>query len=329
MTISSHVKGDSDDLLEITSYSEYSRNFYSGKPVTILPTLFDGDFTDVFLPKLNVYIVNNSNKTLNVSSLELAVSRSEPDRRPFFNIVTYPQCNMMGIFNLGYSNEPFLELSYRILKKGESFDGRYDRKRVLPAQGGKIDFLDDLVSMGYDYNAMKRANPGAEEDPESDYRRHVWIGRLSESQMERLFRPFAVKKSMVGSGRYTEPFFEVLAPIYGELKCPGSGKTFRFEGALSLGDSGEYGAEMEEDDSFDVRLEESGSDYRIRYPYYDSIEPGGSVKVGMTLYCPKSSYHHFTVSVKDENGRAIKSRNVSLQYFFPRNSSPIKGYADE
>ena len=335
-TVRPRVTGDSEGLLEIATGSPFSRQFYSGNRIDV-PMLMDyWENNEVILPKLNVYVVNNSRKTLNLSSLELAVSDSELDRRPYFNIATYlgENSHEMSVVSLGYSNEPYLELSYRILKKGESFNGSYDRKRVLPSKGGTIDFLDDLVAMGYDYNAMKRANPQVREervtrDGKSAVSRSVKVGSLSETQMERLFKPFIVKKEMVGSGRYAEAYYKVLAPIYGELRCPGSGKTYRFKGELCLGDSGELGAEMDEDGSYDVRLEETGRDYRIRYPYHATVEPGGSVKVGLTLYCRKSSYHHFKVGVKDENGQTVLSRNVSLQYFFPQGSWPKQGYVDD
>ena len=334
LDISSHVRSDSGNLLDIVSYSSYSRDFYSGSSFSVPEMPEPWDYTELLFPKLNLYIVNNSSRTVNVSSLEFVVSGSVADKRPYFNIATTSgkYCNEMSIANLGYSSESYLELSYRILKKGESFDGRYTGKRVLPSSGGSIDFFDDLVALGYNYKAMKASNPGgvdewySTEGGKRTLHRNVTLWDLSEEQIRRLFSPFSVEKKVEGSGRYAETYFTVYAPIYCELRCPGSGKTFRFHGKLCLGSMSEYGAEMDEDDSFDVQLRDSYQSYTVKYPYNATVVPGGSVKVGLTVKCSRSSTHKFYIRANNESGVTLRSRDISLQILNPRNSSPKKGW---
>lgn len=96
----------------------------------------------------------------------------------------------------------------------------------------------------------------------------------------------------------------------------------RFRGALALSNLGEFGAGMDEDDMATIDLNTAGEAYTIRYPYTARIEPNGSRKVGLTLYCCKSSNHSLVIRANNANGLDISSKPVRLHILNTPHSIP-------
>ena len=61
--------------------------------------------------------------------------------------------NQLAIANESWKDWGSATLRYKILRKGESFDGNYDKSTTINYKDGiqRIDFTDDLINMGYDY----------------------------------------------------------------------------------------------------------------------------------------------------------------------------------
>lgn len=270
-------------------------------------------------PQFEYYIVNNTQQTISINGLEIEVDNSQLDPFPYLRILTeeaYSNC--LTLVNDSWTNWGNITLNYKILKRGETFDGVYEKKKNIPyfQELKRIDFISDLEEMGYDNQSVKQL---WEEDYSEPDENHV-LAYITDKDLDKcaeMFFPFEIGKKNNWSD------YVGFARIYGELIFEDSEHKILFNGKLSLSTSGGFGAAMEEDDAFDVQLLENSQNYTKTFPYITSIESGGSERVGLTFMCPKSSNHTFRLKAINENGLIIQSKTIQLHLLNPKHSSKV------
>ena len=325
-------KQDKSDLW-IEPTSRYYDDYISGECMD-LDVDWGGDKNEEIrneYPIIGCHIVNNTDLPLSIDRLELIVSKSEEDPFPYVHIYTSDNLmNSICFTNENWTNWGKATLKYKILKKGEQFDGKYNKKREIPffEDYYELNLIDDLTEMGYNLEAISKTL-GEEKDNIKD---GFWV-QIPEEKFEEwknLFSPFEIGVNEIAeeideNGKTTETFDEEakyygFARIYGQLSFSRYPLTVKFKGKIPLSTSGEYGAGNDVDDRFDVTLKPIGTDYVLRFPYVTSIAPGGNERVNLRLKCKRSAIHHFKIKAINSNELDISSKNIHLHYIKPRHS---------
>ncbi len=296
--VSYRITRQDDDEIWIAPTSYYHDNYLSGNRLKIEPAIpHDGQR---LIPCLDCFIVNNTNKTLNIEGLEICVNQSQPDNLPYIYIYTdADKPHNLMLANGGLGKWDKAELQYRILKDREEFDGTYNRSKVIQYFDKvlALDMYDELVSMGYD---KKKPASFILYD---DYWRFWTLEKGKEA-----FYPFSA---------------DGTATIYGQLKFKDSGLDVDFMGKIPIWyPKTVYGLienRQDIDDVFDVtKLKTSGSNYTLKYPYYTSIKPHGREWITIRLECSQSSIHNFTIKALNTNKVTIQSKTINFHYLAPK-----------
>lgn len=317
-----------DKLFVIEPTSPYYDKYTSGKRFEIpeVVAYCEGDFIDANMyPKIYCYIQNNTEKDISISALELVVERSSIDHLPYFNIATEEaNSNCLVLANENWFNYGNINFEYTILKKGETFKN-YEKIINIPYFQDiyRLNFKQDLIEKGYNYEAIRSivgedGNDWNLNVENSDGCMNLYISGEELPKYSKLFYPFEVVKVDKDDNSYMG-----MARIYGRLSFENSEFTTSFKGQLSLSYPAEFGAGMDEDDSYDIELRTEGEDYTLSFPYNVVLTPGQSKKIGITLLCQKSSNHTIKIKAKNNESLEIYSVPIKLHYLNPRHSSKI------
>lgn len=320
----SYKMSEYDDYLSIDPTSYYYDLYTSGNRFEIPNIAFIEDVTEWNIyPKIDCFIVNNTNSTLSINELTINVVSSEIDPLPYLYIASEEAySNKLVIANESWDEWESAFLEYSILKKGENFNGVYSSKKVIPyfKDFYRIDFTQDLIAMGYDYAKVKSLDDEEYEDACVG----IWINKGNYNTYKDIFLPFEIGIEYINNdGRIIvdDDRYSGFARIYGKLSIPEKSFSNEFYGRINLSTNGEFGAGMDEDDSFDVELKPIGKNYKIKFPYITTIEPEDSERIGLTILCQKSSLHSITIEAVNDNGLNIKSKEIKLHYLNPKHSS--------
>ena len=312
-------KQDESDLW-IEPTSTYYDKYISDEPMEIPACR---PFIHNEYPILGCYIVNNTDSPMSIDRLVLEVSKSEKDPLPFLYIFTDEEYrNSLKLYNEGWENWGKANLEYRILKRNEVFDGKYNKKKEIPyfEDDYQINLINDLLEMGYDVTAISKATG---EEEESIKESGIWVEILDKNydEWQTLCSPVEIGKYVPdddSDDTDEEINYYGFARIYGQLTFAHHPLKVNFKGIIYLSSSGGGGAGDEIDDSFDVDLKPVGNDYVLQFPYVTSIAPGGNERINLRLKCSRSAIHHFKIKVVNSNDLDISSKNIHLHYIIPR-----------
>ncbi len=281
---------------------------------------------------MNLDVVNNTNEQLSINELNVEVDESKPDSLPIVYIcTTETRSNSLLLLNNSWFDWKGCTFSYSLLRRGETFNGRYKKRRYIPYFDDRvvIDLLPEMEKMGYDFNSLvnyvrdmnnrenRKNGVDSEDNPlhcdEEDNYLCFWSGMNSDDwpYLAERISPFGVKCS---DGSY-----KGIALLYGSLKFDNTDFKVDFVAEISLYTAGEFGALSYENDKFDVNLKSLGEDYTLRYPYTTVIEPGGSEMIKLSVKAGKSSSHRFYINIKNENGLKVRSKDIHFHYYYPKN----------
>lgn len=299
------IESETDDEIVIDPCTPYYKEWMSSDRMTLKD---DQGFCDMLdYPILDVYITNNTNQTINIKSLDIRITESSVDKIPY----VYISNNFLNQFII--KNESWFDwgniiIDYHIMKRNESFDGTYDRRKIIPYFEDEyiVDFTQDLIDMGLDMTFVNELYNDSW--PNTDY-------ELSPHELLELLYPFEVEGDLG------------FARIYGEISFTKSGLTKSFYGEICfyplLG-----GAEDDFDDIFDVELDYDRRDYIVRFPYSTTLKPGDNESVRLTLKCPRSSNHKFYISINNDNGLTMRTKDVMMHYLNGRHSTKQPMYTE-
>ncbi len=274
-------------------------------------------------PVVELFIVNNTEESLNIDELDVEVSQSRLDDLPylyFFKCDGLSYC--LPVQNESWSNWGSMILNYRILRAGEKFNGKYDRKRIIPyfTDYMLIDFASDIRSMGLDESKLvpyieyreealgvyPRKCDMREGENENDFNRCSTIesDKFSYETLKELFYPFEVNTES-GYG---------YAWLYGQVSFTNHSFKKEIKTQILITFPGLGGADVDIDDKFDIQLAVQKDNYVKRLPYVTNIAPHGCERVRIRVRCDKSTHHDFVVRAKNNNGKDICTQPIHFYY---------------
>lgn len=334
------ITRETDSDIYIDTNSEYYKKYMSGHRFYVPELAFCDGSEDVEYLSLSLDIVNNTNKKLDISELDIIVNESKQDRIPIIYICTEEDhSNTILFVNESWFNWGGFTFSYSILKKGEWFDGKYKKSKHIPyfEYYTYVDLLSDMKEMGYDFEELVNSirdyyikkdsinNTISDVEPWRDECLCFAIDKDNPSlgYFQEKFKPFELKKPILFEDEYQGVVFkdeyQGVATLYGSLKFDNINYKVDFIANISLSTTGGFGALSYVNDSFDVKLKSNGNSYNLRYPYSTVIEPQGSEYVKLTIAADKSSTHHFYIDIKNNNDLKVRSKNIHFHYYFPKN----------
>lgn len=295
----------------ITPHSRNLDAFTGGKRFEIPRVcgfVFGDGFECVEFLSFDAYIENNSDTPITLDELYIDVERSKLDDNPYLYMgTTEDVSNSMIIVNSGWADNGKMTLEYKLLKKGESFKGKYDFKKTyrLPDDGLIVNFTDDLIRLGYNWDYIKKTYGSDDEYIFS-------LGKDGDSDNPNsLYFPFEWEAE-------DEWSYVGFCRIYGRISFEKSDQIIEFQGKISLSTTGGFGAAFDYDDSFNAQLKTEGNNYKVRLPYVTTIQSNDAERVKFIVRCDKSSFHKLSLRMKDGDGNIYSSKDVSLHYMMPK-----------
>lgn len=331
-----YLKDETNDDISIWPTSGYFDEYISKERMELNYYPYDGNWCDnLDYPTLNFYITNNSGLTLSINSLNITVEKSEPDEFPYLYLYQDGDfSNSIFIWNESWGDWGNITFDYKILKKGEVFEGKYDKKLTIPyfKDFMIIDFYNDLKDMGYNPAPYGCSTPEESELLSLLQKKYMISG--NGCNYSHLFMPSIYlwdDENVIDYNAYFTPFeFSGdgdfigacgFARFYGKLSFSESDFTKDIKGIIYLSPPHNGGAEMELKEKFDILLKTDGRDYNVRKPYVASIAPGESEMIQLTFRCPRSATHRFYLDIENENGLKIRSKNINLYLLNGRHST--------
>lgn len=295
-----YVKNETETEIEIEPHESYYDKYFSGKRMDLE---VHGGYTEGLyeFPTIDYYIVNNSDKPLNITTLDIIVSHSNIDSRPYIRVFSeeiHTEENYLVLGNYSCTNWGNLRLDYTILKKGERFNGKYNKTKVIPFFENlySLNFTKELIEMGYNFKRVSEIglmNLDFSDDNVND--------------AQELFYPFPVSKLNAENDNYY-----AYAPFYGRLRFSNFKIEVEFSTKILLMKYNGAGDGFEVKEKFDVKLNVSGNDYIKKYPYKATIPLGGSERVRLVIGSDKSSYHSFILKANNMEGIDLHSKHINL-----------------
>lgn len=322
------VTKQTDRTIVIDEDQKYLSKYMSGKR-------FEADMVAFFDPGFNVFtnlqlsldIVNNTDRDVDITQLEIKVEESKLDSIPIIYICTTEErSNTITFVNDSWFDWGDMIFSYTILKEGETFDGKYKKKKKIAHFAGEktVDLLPDLAEMGYDLpkviSELQKiySKDGVTEEPvwdeDDDY---AYLSHATDKQDPNFERSKAVFQPF-GLHQDNSDMYVGMARLYGSLSFSKSKLKVDFMANISLSTSGGFGAGSYESDKFDVKLKTDAKDYTLKLPYATVIKPGASEYVRIVISADKSSRHKFHISARNNNNLNIRSKDVDLYFYLPK-----------
>lgn len=321
------IENESDEYIKIEPQSTYYDAYISDKRLTVRDKDVCSD--DLQFPVLNFYLNNNTDNPLSISSLDINVSKSILDTLPYVYFVESQLLNnALVIRNESWIDWGGMKLSYTILKRGETFDGKYKHNLSIPYFEDRIivDFYQDFIDMGLndELNAFCDDSFFDTDDLKCDFlvghnksSDHLNIGMLSEMESEEvdvLSYPFEYAASI-------DNYYYIFARIYGKISFSNSDFNKEFEAEIYITKPAGDGMELDTSDIFGLELQPEGKNYTKSFPYTTTIAPNESERIQLTLKCPKSAIHDLVVKFNNDNGLDIRSKDIKLHLLNGRHSS--------
>lgn len=302
------------DTISIVPTSENFDGFTGGRRYKIPLMVSDAIFESVEYLAMDAYVTNKSEKPLVIDKLRLNVEESHIDEKPYLYLATLEDySNSMVISDEGWADYGEMVLEYRLLRKGEEFDGRYDFRKTIkrPEESAIIDFTPELVKMGYKWDYV---HDNFATDP--DFPQIVAaLGKNSGYDPGEVYAPFEWKEE-------DEWAYTGFCRLFGRISFTDY-PPVEFNGYLSLSTTGGFGAGFDYDDSFNLKLRTDGKDYHVEMPYVTTIPPNEAERVKIVVKCRKSSNHKFILEAVNADGRKIVSKPVKLHYMMPRHADKV------
>ncbi len=304
----------------------------------MIPEIHEFLYTDFLIyPRLRLYVENNTDQPISISSLDIVVSESEVDPLPYIYIEPLAVGNALSLWNESWCDWGTMTLSYSLLTKGETFDGHYENSINIPYFTGVVyvDLLNDLRKKGYNEQIAELFNDNSEFASifGIDFGQSIAKAKIvgKDCSIEHLkkgmgilpydFR-FEENESLYAPFEYgmgLNPY--IFARLYGKLSFSKSSFTKEFRTDINLSYAERSAGEMDLSDSFDVNLKPVGEDYAVQYPYTTTIPAGQTEMLQVIIKCPQSAIHKFYVRINNNNELNIRTKDIRLHLLNSRHST--------
>ena len=303
------IESETDDEIVIGPCTPYYKEWMSNDRIELKSEPVLGYCDSIDYPIIDVYLTNNTDHAIVFNSLDFIVREIVIDDIPYIYLFdTQSRGEELGSNRILMKNESWsdwgvMHFDYSIMKRGESFDGTYKNRKDIPYFDDEylVDFTQDLVGMGLDMSFLY----------ENDWCPFE-VGDYSVEELLNIFYPFEIEEAVYE--------YFVFARIYGKISFTKSNFTKEFYGPIYITPFG-GGAADDFDDIFDVELDYDRRDYTVRFPYSTTLKPGDNESVRLTLKCPRSSNHKFYISINNDNGLTMRTKDVKMHYLNGRHST--------
>ncbi len=329
-----NITSETEDAISIDIHPRYCDTYLSGTRFEARKSMVFWRSEEVEYLTMNLDIANHTKDSLSINELNLIVNESKPDSVPIVYICTTEYfSNYIQFVNASWFDWKGFTFSYTILKKGETFNGEYQRSQHVPYfdDSVRINLLPDMEEMGYDFeglvaairerNIERKKGDYAEWEVnpirQDDYRHLLLLLREYDDDDDDLqflqdkFSPFELKL-----GNYWD--YEGTATLYGTLQFDDTDFSVDFIAEISLCTHGDTADVRYENDEYNVALKSHGSNYTLKYPYTTVIEPYGRDTIQLSVIAEKPSTHTFHIDVKNDNGYHIRSKDIHFHHYYPK-----------
>ena len=326
---------ESEDVINIEPSSDYYNRYRSSERMELQSEPNDGWFCDdLEYPHIEYIITNNTEEPISINSIKTIVEKSSDDQFPYLFIYQDGEySNCLFFWNESWTDWGTMTFDYSILEKDESFNGQYDKTLSIPffTDYMVVDFYNDLIEKGYD------PEPLNEVYFELDDNQYHWFKNTFKicgkgCDYSHLFMPsLYIAEEEIDATSYSDLFYPFeygnlmsmcgYARFYGKISFSNSDFTKEIKGLIYLTPPGNGGADLELSEEFDIILKNNAEDYEISKPYVTVIAPHEAERISLTYKCSRSARHDFYVSIENENGLNIRSKNISLYLLNGRHST--------
>jgi hypothetical protein len=310
-----------DDQFVVSPYNAYLLDLKKGRPLA--PVNYRWTPFAFQFPTFDFQVVNQSAKTVFFKKAVLSVSRSIAD--PFPLILFNEGYNMsLPLQNVGWSAAHNCQLLFKLVSPdappeyGQGFKYRYiigdfkegaislDLRPYFKALGVKLNILDK----GYAYSSYQAGEP--------------YYTILDENGQKKKLGSQAYENRMREA---RGPFPYGAARIVGELQFQGltaAGElvpeNVKFTGLIYLGDA-VAGAPAPPRFTYTVQLEVDQDRYQKEISLFQAVRPQETARFNLKVFAPKSSRHHFTLTLLYDENKQFTIPNITLNYLMTRPDS--------
>ena len=299
---------------KIAPHLEYIDQFFTEKFLNIPIKLQYLPSFDIHYPTLDVKIINNSDDTIVIDNIVIDVESSEIDEKPFVFFCT--EHEYFKMVNEGYKEWKLCNINFN-LNSTPSQKNNFNKKSYkynlsIPyfKEIYKIDMSPYILKEGVDIDFLKKQMENG-----------VLPNETNINEFSKAFGKF----------EYKNKFGEHYIFIDGDIQIidiNNNINTMHFTGEIYLY-STFTGGDLQIFDSYDLKLENEGEDYKKLFPISMSLEPKEAERFLLTLAADKTSSHKFSISLDNINEINLNSEMKFLNIFVPRTSYEVFANKDE
>jgi hypothetical protein len=274
-------------------------------------------------PTLDLKFVNNTDRTLYLSEIVIDVDESKPIREPLFAIRRDVQQRHAGyiiLVNEGWTEISDLTLHFNITpglvtdvvsipppyKHSIDAGPLADRLEIdvgdaFAAEDG-LDLNDLLLLTNGDFT-----EDGQFELPEVNGKRERLTEEGLKHREERALGPF---KDWVGTlaGEVS----------YSSAAAPRERRSVKFQTFVYLTNANRLGIPRPASFEYQVALKADGRSYNKVVSISQELKAGETDRFTLKIAVPQSSFHRFSLKVRDASGQELQSVPIALECFVPR-----------
>jgi hypothetical protein len=297
-----------DNSIAINPSMEYLNRFQNGGPISGLN--FWWSFFKWQFPKLDLKIINNTNKTVYFTNAIFKIDSSSLDTWPIL-VIKENQNNIMKfeLINEGWGEIRNCMIKYNIapLNQSISFDGPYSHELYIGnfMESKIVDLSSALLGMGVDVPELIKCN-----EDWNCIRHSIY---LEESRL----------KDALG------PFNECDVLVFGEMIYSGVNnendiqtKSLKFSTRVSLIKSGP-GAPIPPSYYYQIMLDIDKNNYEISLPISQAIKAGETDRFNIAIGAKKSSLHVFKLKLIYNDNQSLSSPELKLRIIIPRSQADL------
>ena len=296
-----YVESDAPAELTVVPETEYLAQLERGGPINGVEG-YEALQAPQYLPKLDIKLANNSDRTLFFTEAVLDVQQSNLDPRPIL-VITNKSTRRLDLHNEGWGDAQSLVAHFDIVDRGRPprFRGSYPHTiriaRVHTA--ATLDLTDAVRAEGVDLTRVARIEPFTCEPTRADLQ-----------ALRQAVRPF--------TGQHVTVFGEL---DYSSRTLNGrvARRRLKFVSSMILVQPAcAVAPALMVSAVYNVRLEVSKRGYTRTVPIQQYLKPGDVDRFEIVVDVEKSSLHQFRLRLRTNDGHEFRSKPISLSIFVPR-----------
>lgn len=334
-TLRYDIARDSNKV-SIMPVDRYLGAVYGGetiKPLNFTYSPWEWDFS---FPSLDIKLVNNTEETIFLHEAVFHVKRSWLDKRPLPIIDGTGYYMKLPLRNIGWGSMHDAVIRFVLIDPANYREGDLEYPYIVNAKTIETRLeTNDLTSF------FEKAGVNISRLAElqrSIGRSGDWIHFSKDSPLWQSYKDdgFLGEIRRMPKSEYIELLKEAYGPFesggavvigemqYGSIEKSGNmvTRTNKFVAMVRIGGP-RPGAPAPPSHKYSVKLRVDGSDYEVRIPISQVIEPGKADRFLLQVAADKSSFHEFVVTLSYNEGNKMTSNPISLDLFLSRDDAGL------